>query len=318
MKTIKTTIPISPLFNHRLIKLEPSTQEIELKLTDGDHVATSSPIQIGTSGPEPLFAQVELPYTISDSGKFIKLCDDDSRIDNTINLRLGKGQKMKSEAILKHMKPTEKITKKTIKTLLENEDSPLENNLRKTLKNAQDNIIKNAREHGLGVLLRKSPPAITSKNINNLIGICGLDKDKLNAMSENERISYLEMELKSTYGGLGIITTGTQFANVIGSTHDPKIDGKYWISAWKDFTKHKANQCASKNWRSNGKNYCKGILIGGHVILGTVPSEVTPETDKTVFIVPICTSHNARGDFYMKAQADTPILWLNDYFRTEH
>ncbi|OJY61869.1 MAG: hypothetical protein BGP09_32490 [Rhizobium sp. 60-20] len=106
--------------------------------------------------------------------------------------------------------------------------------------------------------------------------------------------------VRSTYVGTVLWADKDDFANVKGSTHDPKIDGLSWIGLWsKKCNNNNAPQyCTSHNWFSNDHDRpCNGDLIGGHVITGQASSR-EPE-GATVYIYPICTRHNANNNSYM-------------------
>jgi hypothetical protein len=117
------------------------------------------------------------------------------------------------------------------------------------------------------------------------------------------------LTLESVFGGEVTLSYGEQFANVIGSTTDPKIAGLTWIQLW-------ANQfgvypvvCTS--YQLNGFS-CGSSLVGGHVIAGTQAKTVTPGSN-SVWIFPICVQHNNNDNVYMEALKYLKGIWLKNY-----
>ncbi|MGN0684449.1 MAG: hypothetical protein ACI4JY_12300 [Oscillospiraceae bacterium] len=140
---------------------------------------------------------------------------------------------------------------------------------------------------------------------------------------------YVILPLRSTGATPYPVSAGTQFANVIGSTNDPRIGGNTWIKLWEDVANggNDASCCCTDGKFYNlGVSGCspKGTLKGGHVILNaTVASKIDPGGD--VYILPICSRHNSyRGPqgpgtgYYMKLDKDTTALILKGYFTGVH
>lgn len=75
----------------------------------------------------------------------------------------------------------------------------------------------------------------------------------------------LSGQLRSVHGAVTDFKSGTNFANVIGSTLDPLEKGMgTWINMWKSITGVASPVCTAND------SSCKGdVLVGAHVILGT-------------------------------------------------
>ena len=172
-------------------------------------------------------------------------------------------------------------------------------------------------------------------------------KDEKGAYFEdlwNPDMSYADefiiVPLKSIYGGVtDILPVGKNFANVAGSTNDPKPPGyKYWI----DFLRYNQDLkgldvkscCAELDiiYKGNSQDEivkdtegfrCGGNTVGGHVILdATNSSTVVSDGTGTVHLLPICNHHNifnygnerSGKGYYMKLNREMRAVILNNYF----
>lgn len=137
--------------------------------------------------------------------------------------------------------------------------------------------------------------------------------------------------LESTLVGNAYFETGQEFANVKGSTGDPKPeDSKSWIGLWETMYNNTLGTIPPRDCYTDGQKYeyRNGIeyrddlhmypirrknVIGGHVVKGKV-SEKADEGD-TVFIIPICYAHNNNDNYYMKTRQRTFVVEL--YYRAK-
>ncbi len=122
--------------------------------------------------------------------------------------------------------------------------------------------------------------------------------------------------LESTYEGNIEFASGTIFANVIGTSSDPKPGDikTSWIAFWKCIyiaTHHSIlpSWCCTDGNQYNDDYYGNAVmhsnnefcedLDGGHIVLGKKARQ--PAQGEIVYIVPICASHNHMANcFYMK------------------
>lgn len=122
------------------------------------------------------------------------------------------------------------------------------------------------------------------------------------------------LTLESVWGGTVQFPMGTNFANVIGSTYDPRVPGySSWINLW--ITQFgDPNGCTSRGFPENLT--CDGPMVGGHCILGTIAQSV-PSGSNDVFIVPICARHNRKDDIYMQIKYNGGnAIRLHNYMRS--
>jgi len=129
--------------------------------------------------------------------------------------------------------------------------------------------------------------------------------DSTSAISEIIRKGY---QVQSKFKGTTRFPKNAAFANIIGSTNDPKVDGLSWIGLWRrEFGSE--NVCTSLNFMAN----CGPALVGGHVIMGTVAKPMP--AGSTVFIIPICKAHNNNNNIWMEAITNQNAVVLSDYLR---
>lgn len=147
------------------------------------------------------------------------------------------------------------------------------------------------------------------------------------------------LPFQSTYDELELVEKGTEFANIIESSKDPKHNCTSWIQLMKAVYKeeglnkqaHLLEQCCT-----DGKYYGKeevtktcstkvDNIIGGHVLIGVTKAErLTPGV--AVELLPICKQHNSKtmapakengAGFYMKTRYNINAIKLRGYMQSE-
>lgn len=163
---------------------------------------------------------------------------------------------------------------------------------------------------------------------------------------------HIIMPVGSTYNGLtGVIPAGTEFANISGSSHDPKYPhprNPSWSISWIELIRraYRAKDedyidecCAERNKiyftdpregeketaiectnGGVGGNTKETYMQGAHVILGT--ENKSPGRDANVLLVPLCIAHNtceAMGGYgtgyYMKLGRALRAVKLKGYLK---
>lgn len=174
------------------------------------------------------------------------------------------------------------------------------------VKDANQSVIETAKNSDLTVIIRTPFPessTFPSWLIFRQNEFQGFHDAKVNSatLQPDDKL----VHISSIWYGEIYLKTNDYFANVIGSTNDPKIDRSSWINLWQ----HQfgaAPACSSWNWAGNqafGRTSftCtdpQNYLYGGHVILGTQAKVVQPGSNQ-VFIIPICAAHNNNDNVYM-------------------
>ena len=124
-------------------------------------------------------------------------------------------------------------------------------------------------------------------------------------LSDKDRV----LSVESVFGGTVTFNYMEYFANVIGSTSDPKIASLSWIRLWANQFGIYPQICTSYNF---GGFACGTDLVGGHIITGTKASYM-PKGSNSVYILPICKSHNNNDNVYMAALQYFQGIWLHNY-----
>jgi hypothetical protein len=185
-----------------------------------------------------------------------------------------------------------------------------------TLHSAHQGIVDAALAQGINVAVRTTPPALTPEQEADLRFVYreGLFRgayDPSVPLGPDDTVH----PLHSVWGGTVAFTYGEYFANVIGSTGDPKIAGLSWIQLWYNQFQVAPPQCASLNFPGGAypcSPYSTNSPVGGHVIVGTVATQV-PWGVNYVYIIPICAKHNADDNVYMSALQTQSGIWLKNY-----
>lgn len=145
---------------------------------------------------------------------------------------------------------------------------------------------------------------------------------------------FIIVPLRSVYDGVtGPLAIGTKFANVEGSTNDPKHKETSWIELLrKHLPKEDAASCCAEHdkiYVGNSQDEsdkrtkefrCNETLVGGHVILQATNSSTVDEGGN-VHLLPICGKHNTfyytgtGAGYYMKLARQMSAVKLKSYFQ---
>lgn len=129
--------------------------------------------------------------------------------------------------------------------------------------------------------------------------------------------------LQSTFAGVCTIRPCDYFANVIGSTYDPKAGTNTWIellrivySEYLGSTKSLEKCCTDSFMYYEGGQFerinCSNTIVGGHVIFKTHADKVKPGEE--IALAPICSQHNFHKRIgYMKVKENTLAVILDNY-----
>lgn len=141
-----------------------------------------------------------------------------------------------------------------------------------------------------------------------IISPSGALVDVFDSISRIPDIIKSGFQVQSKFKGTTKFASHAPFANVIGSTNDPKVGGQSWIGLWRSQFGDE-HYCTSLNFMVN----CGTALVGGHVITGTVAK--TMPVGSTVYIMPICKAHNNNNNVWMEAITNQNAVVLSDYLR---
>ena len=166
------------------------------------------------------------------------------------------------------------------------------------------------RVPGLIVRVRQHPPELSADDYLNLLTVYRRGEflglyDQGREYGPDDVVATIE----SVFGGEVTFKVNEAFANVIGSTHDPKIAGQAWLNLWVNQFEVYPTICTSFQFQGFP---CGSVLLGGHVVIGKVAQNV-PAGSNSVYIFPICKSHNNNDNVYMEALQYQSGVWLKNY-----
>jgi hypothetical protein len=180
-----------------------------------------------------------------------------------------------------------------------------------TVREANQGIIDQAIAQGFTVIVRSPAPQVTDEEASKLL--IAYENEVFKEVFDPEK-GYGEnitvQGIESTWYGEIYLNLTDFFANVIGSTSDPKIAGKSWLGLWEGQFGG-ASSCSSFKFQGFP---CGSYLVGGHVILGKTATEVTSGSN-SVFIMPICAGHNANNSIYMAPISYTKGIAIHNYMK---
>lgn len=315
-------ITVSPTFSNAYVDIQPVSVTFSIPLQDTTGmVITSAPIQVGVVtglNSAPLIATFSMWYAYDSSILALTVCTDNFvSADAPYITTYPQGY---DEACNQHT--------------YSGDDSPCNNNpnwnyctnaaglqqlLQSTARAANDAIFQAALAAGVNVITRSPLPPVPPELYKKLRAV--YHKGKFIGMYDETKTyneEYSILNLDSIWFGEIYLSNGEQFANVIGSTNDPKIDRESWIGLWRSQF-GATGLCTSYNNAGTpggalGPFTCtpSGKLFGGHVVLGEYSENVLPGSNK-VFIIPICPAHNNNDNVYMAALNCTQGIAIHNY-----
>jgi hypothetical protein len=159
------------------------------------------------------------------------------------------------------------------------------------------------------VQVRKDPPELSAHEYRQLLAVYrhGVFRGLYGQVSDFGPDDVVHT-IESVLAGTAKFATGQAFANVIGSSGDPKIDGQTWVGLWAAEFGVYPGICTSYDF--NGFD-CSNYIVGGHIIPGKQAERMPPGS--TVYIMPICQKHNRNDSVYMAALQFQNAVWLEYY-----
>lgn len=312
---INLSLTLTPNYSNDAVAIQEKTYSLSFELEDGRHVIATPFMDTGQLSyykNATLMAQLSFAYEYDAENKVITIDGPDYNSDNSMKLTTYP----QNTNEFWHQKATEASTadSKLLYNPNWNYNTPMTPNLAPIftdiVKTAINTLIQVAKATpGLTVQVRTMPPKLTQEEHEALrLVYVGGKFAGLFDPSQDYGTDYTVKTIESVWGGTVHFNYGENFANVIGSTGDPRIAGLSWIRLWENQF-GPANTCTSLNY--NGFN-CGNSYVGGHVILGT-QARAMPRGSNSVYIMPICHAHNNNDNVYMAALQYQDGVWLNNY-----
>jgi hypothetical protein len=319
---VKINLLISPAFKNQHVSIEPTSIILEIPLIDGSHIIKSAPVRVGNLinfGNPPIFATFTLWYQYDCIKKFITVCSDDLISQHSAHITTYADGL--NQACVQHSYDVDIYQDELNKHWNHNSIlfPGLGDSFRQTLKAANLMIRKSLIDANLNLNVRSRIPDISEELY---LSLCTVHyKGSFFEMYDPSKIygkEYTLQVIDSTGYGVTQLSSNQAFANVIGSTNDPKIGGSSWIALWT--SQFGANRgCTSYNIAgipgggvTNFLCTTGNLVYGGHVLLGQF-SESLHTGSNVVMIIPICPAHNNDDSVYMEAIRTNKAITLQNY-----
>jgi len=324
--SLTVTVPVSPAYQNEYLAIEEKAVTLVLPLLDGPHTLTSELVQVGALrnfGKPGLLASCSVWYSFDAATNCLELCGSElvsekSSCVTTFLSGIGQPHQQPAYAVRPPVGPD---------ALLWNPDSPLTPGLAQELQTISQAItsalLQKALELGLTVVQLAPPPLLSAAQYKQLCPVYHQGRFvEFYDESKTYGADYIIGDFQSVYKGLATFATGQHYANIIGSTDDPKHGEPSWIALWrKAYKVANPTNCSSYHFSGTPGGGpittpfdCRGRWVGGHVILSDYAAEVAHGSDN-IFIIPICNAHNSNNKIYMEPVHDNRAIVLSNYFK---
>jgi hypothetical protein len=324
--TLELSIQLSPDYASRYLTLVATVATLCITLDEGEHTVSTPLLPIGrlnNFGHRPLLASFTLWYRYDAALRQITLCSADlvSKDAPTLTTYAQGAQQGCSQR--GYAEPAR----------AENAALPwdhrlplypgLEQALRSVVRANAEAVAASAIAAGLNVAQRTPPPQLQADLYARLCAV--YHKGKFLEFFDPDKeygSDHVLRSLESTWFGTLTMAANVQFANIIGSTNDPKINGMSWLSLWSSQFGACA-ACTSYNTAGYpgsppGAFNCtpSGRLYGGHTLFGAYAAS-EPRGSNNVMIIPICPAHNNDDNVYMVDVSQRQAILLYNYFNLD-
>ena len=298
------------------LELPGQSHQIQLEFEHGEHVCTSRDLKLGainTLGGQTLVGRLSFRYSYDSTLGVVTVCGTDyASADGMILVTMPKGT---DQACFEHAAISGFMADEAYGNATWNYNTQLMPGAAQIFKG----IARDASDALIGALLVqpqlviKVRKALSRLSLQNYLDLCVVYRDGEFLELYNPDRQYASSDevhpFESVFGGIVTFNKGENFANVDGSTNDPKIGGLSWVRLWAGEMNFYPTVCSSLNYKGFP---CDNLLKGGHVVLGKTVKKVAKGSD-SVYIMPICTAHNNNDNVYMAALIYTQGVWLKNY-----
>nr|WP_315030091.1 hypothetical protein [uncultured Chryseobacterium sp.] len=315
MKTITINLPLSPDYHNESADLQKTGYTLSFELQNGTHTVTTPPISVGTLiylDNTNLMAQLSFTYTYEEENEVVTISGPEYTAEDAVCLTTF--PENTTEYAYQRGSEVKISTEKAMYNPNWNYNTPMTPNLDQlfanTVKDANESLIDAFLKEDLTVQVKTPPPVLTPQEHDDLKVVYqnGVFAGFYNP-EEHYGEDFVVRSVFSVWGGEVTFSKNENFANVIGSTNDPKIAGKSWLKLWSDQFGGYPSNCTSLNY---SPVTCNSNLVGGHVIKGKKAQKVATGSN-SVYIMPICSAHNNNDNVYMAAIIYQKGVWLWNY-----
>jgi hypothetical protein len=301
--------------SHGPLQLVHTAIPVHIALKAGENHFLSTPTEIGTFHTFKVFGQLSIPYRYDPEDNIITICGPDDNSDKQMALitSLDQHPAMVSSHVCAPSTPPS--TTNMWADFVHNTPA-LQAAKQAAIRHIMDDFVAKLLENGITGVIQTGPaPVVTPQNYADYKAMFAPKKPDVEHPTLDD-IADVQTIVCSTYYGTTTWNLNTAFANVIGSTHDPKPSGySSWINLWATtcnngyYTTH----CSSYNYEDGHTPFSCNTddFVGGHVILGKTAKSVA--TGGTVYIFPICKRHNGNDNIYMSMRYNPKGVVLTNY-----
>ena len=312
--SLSVDVPLTPSYTNSYVNIFQMQTTIVIPLTSGSRIITTPRQNVGTLPyfPKPtLQAYLSLWYDYNPDENTLTFCSNDLISPDATYLTtipLDMNQPSVQHTYLSDMAPCGSNPNWNYCTPL---TPGLKEALHESVRNANQTVINSVTKLGYTVIVRTPPPPLSPEECKklSLVYYKGQFKQCYNPEAEEKYDKdHAIVSINSIWYGEIYLNSSDYFANVIGSTGDPKVGGLTWLQLWqRQFGT--ATSCTSLRYQGFS---CGPGLVGGHVILGRTAKKL-PTGNNNLFIMPICTAHNNNDNVYMAPLSYTKGVALWDY-----
>lgn len=327
--SLDVQVIVSPAYSNDYINIAPMTITFSIPLQDTDGIViTSDPIQIGSVmglGNAALMATFSMWYAYTSARQTITLCA--AELVSVDAAYITTWTDAYNEYCMQHT--------------YSGDNSPCNNNpdwnyctgsmpgLQQDLQNTacaiNDAIFAAATNTPWLTVIRRTPPPPIPDELREKLFVVYRNGEYFGPHDATQTYGdeYTVIPVDSVWYGETYLHYAEAFANVIGSTSDPKVDRESWIALWRSQF-GATGLCTSYQHAGNPNSpaplqsftcTASGTLFGGHVIPGMNSKDVPAGVDY-VFIIPICPAHNNNDNVFMAALQCTKGIALQRYLQT--
>lgn len=291
--------------------LSNSKQKFEFVPVSGEHTFTTDLIPFSNAfGVNRVGMELKIPYSYFPDKNSIFLCG------------AGYSGINHNSVVLKNMENNEIIGECKNNKYGDNSKDHIDfyeadtfDAIRGMLNDISEKLVKMAEEKGLMVYVRRDLINSEDEETFSDIGLLIKDGEFIGFYDSGTECdeTYTRIPVTSVAGGTVLVTAGTRYWNVRGSTGDPNPDGTSWLDFWVNKSGGHLEGCTT-NGCINFNNTNR--LVGGHVVFNAADVKPAYGEDGKVAILPICRNcNNFHTTGEMAAGRNITAVWLNDYHK---
>ncbi|SIT17949.1 hypothetical protein [Belliella pelovolcani] len=314
MKTLQFDLKIIEPLSIKDFSIYNVTFPLKINLNAGRHYYKSKSVEIGKFHGNKIFAFISIPAYFDPISNLITIAGIDDQSKDQISIHTYFENQSVLSKTIRINNSVEDYNPSNLWSDFLNNFPIVNNQFIETLKHNLNILIKEFLNSGVhGVIQTGKPPIVTHENYHDYKSMF-INKTDDKKSPDLHDIIELQNVIKSSYKGIITFSSMAPFANVIGSTNDPKPWNTSWIKLWSEKCNNGESPsfCTSYQYSNGAKTFnCGNDFVGGHVIKGTEAIKIN--TGGTVYIFPICKAHNNNDKIYMSIIKYSTGVVLDNY-----